>query len=977
MDDFDWLMPDDYEVAIPPDASEPPLVRLALDTLVDSEDAVLRDWIKIVFPKLLDFFSIRNAKGMSRFAAEALTAELDIKLNKREKIIGKLVNLKDQSLAIHLLNAALGGWSSVKLASLDKLKQRLYLAGITLHDLNKIVLPHLGTVRMDGKEWDRYRTVFEAWGEALKLWEFISKDYWQDVAYLAQNAEARRGANLTQANFPDTQLTPRLLDELSDFVRFGDLVASIAYHPNDLDDAREVVRLTLGKKYVTRYHRTNENRGLITQEIHNAVLVQARNVGWKPFLFFPDGVTYFAPKNVTEPNISNVPETVRNSILERVSKGLDSLVSRAGKGIKYSPDLAEIAEVNLATKTIIRRTFAIISEKKTPVTDTRREKILAKVPELADLDWEYPANHQTDRFAEGINAITGIVGDYYGLGKEAIAQSLLEAFGLSQYYEDWKRIPPDGGVPHGWYYVAGHYMKQNSSLSSAELEEQMIQTVQNVLAKLGKPDRPPPFAFLETYISQVLDLNQSNQNHDFAGELSRYHRNKAKRKREAVCAICNSAFEIREEFSNYSNKRVTSPSKESKRGICTVCQVEKLLRRYGMGADLAANDETIYLHLYPAYYFTPETTLLMSSAYKNFAQSVFSELDKEFSEQEYNPDYVAHMDIFRTGINPNQNEKRRTNKVEYTSAQMNGYYLLGMPYLGKDPSDTEAWQMPALQALLAPLVFGVKVVASRNAVPPYDSGADFKETVIVDGVHSYWQHSIGKVHFRLDELRTAIPAAFSIYSLTSQAYRDSRNYPVWNALNVVSRSLDTSPLYVFHYADRIKENFNLDEMPVWLADKLINYYTILMNYYKGQNPMEMIKELVDKYACFYEARGKAAYARLRPFNTAAKVVLKSSPETSKEDLQLMIEGQLMTLLDDIRDQKTEGFLPNGVFKNRDKSETMIQDFAQTFLNLVFYDYCRNERSLLRQNINLLRKGAEAYYVKTYVKKQNKPNTEEE
>lgn len=86
MENFDWLMPNNYNVPDPTKTKEPPLVRLALDTLTNEEDQILNDWIKIVFPYILDYFSLRNAKGTSFQVAEVLTADLDIPLEKRQKM---------------------------------------------------------------------------------------------------------------------------------------------------------------------------------------------------------------------------------------------------------------------------------------------------------------------------------------------------------------------------------------------------------------------------------------------------------------------------------------------------------------------------------------------------------------------------------------------------------------------------------------------------------------------------------------------------------------------------------------------------------------------------------------------------------------------------------------------------------------------------------------------------------------------------
>lgn len=977
-DELDWLEPDNYGKPVLPDTKEPPLVRLAIDTLTDGEDKILKDWIEKVFPNILDYFSLTPAKGMSLAAAQELAA--NVPADKKEGIITKLVKHEDQSLAVHLLNAALGGWTLVKLADFDELDQRLYLAGVTLHDLNKIVLKQLGSVRMDGAEWKKYQQGFNTWGEALGLWDFIPKEYWQDVAFLAHNAEDARGQNLTLSNFPNLRHSPGHLMDLVNPVAFADLTASIAHHPEDLETSQRVkaiVRRTLRGEYILRHHKTVENRGLLTQAIHNAVLEQAKAVGWIPFLFFPDGVTYFALKDGTDPDLSELPEKVRSQLLITASKGLGNLISRQTKGIiSCSPDMLEVASVDIAAEALIRQTFTILNEKRTPAGGARRDKILKEFPELSDLDWDYPANSiQLDRLAEGLRGLVETFKDYYGISYEDATQVLLKALEINDYYPILQRIPAHGGVPHGWYFLAGNYLKQHPGLNEMELEGIMVKALHTALETLGKPNRPPSFTFLDRYIGQVLNLGNINAIHDFAGELHRYHRNKAKgrRKTEAICATCNSAFDVREEFSSYSNKSITSPKKESRRGICTICQAEQLLRRYSMGRGLSADDEVVYLHLYPDYFFTPETARIMSRAYERFAQSVFSDLDKNLSKHDYNPKYIPRTDIFRIGIDPNDNLKRRVDRVEYPKGQMHGYYLLGVPYLGRKPTDTEAWHMPALLTLVAPLALGVKVVASRAAIPPYDSGADFKETVVLDGVHTYWLHGVQKIHFRLDELQTAIPAAFAFYALTAQAYRDSKGFVVWNALNTVAQSLDTSPLYVFHYMERIIENRKSEKRKgktgdptMGVALDLLMYYQLLANYYRGDNLMEtMIAPLVDKYACFYRAKGFAAYARLRPLNEAAKRLLESSPSTSQEDLQLMLEGYLLSLVDGVLDNKVEGWIPKGSAKDKVQ---LVSEFVRFFLNEIFYGYCRGERASLRQYINLIRHAAEAYYIKTYSKK---------
>lgn len=980
--DLDWLNPDNYGEPVAPDAKEPPIVKLALEVMDKPEDAVLREWIRLVYPQILDYFSFKPGKGMSEEAAGNLIAQSkSIKPGSEGKIFDKLVNHEDQSLAVHLLNAALGGWTLVKLAQLDELEQKLYLAAVTLHDLNKIVLPGLGTVRMDGSQWQAYGQAIQTWGEALGLWEFIPHDYWQDIAFLAQNAESSRGENLTPANHPDTQLSSDRLTNLSDFVKFADLAVSIAKHPNDLEQKEELQAIVHRKiktaKYNIRSHRTIENRGLITQAIHNAVLERAKSAGWIPFLFFPDGITYFAPKTVSAPELTGLADQVRDYVVKTVEKSLGVLITRQNKGvIRHEPILRELADIELAVKVLVQRTFILIGEKKSPVTGQRREKLRSQFPELADLDWEYPVNLQVDRLGEGMRGIIGLLKDYYKTSDEEATRILLKALALEEYLEHWKRISSVrvGGVPHAWYYLAGQYMRQHPGLDSAEVEDVMLTSVQKVIEEWGKPEDSKPFRHLDSYISQVLDLGQSLNKYDFIKEIHQYHRNKARGRRqsEAVCVFCNGTSNVQEEFGSYTNKRVTRLESESVRGVCEICRVENLLRRNSFGRGLSTDDTVIYLHLYPDYFFTPETAAILDRAYQRFVQSDFSDIDKELSKYKYAAKYVPRADIFKVNIELKSEKKPSLGKVEYPRGQMQGYYLLGVPYLGeaKKLTDIKAWYMAALLGLMAPIVFGVKVIASRSTLPPYDSGADFRETVLLDGIHAYWSHGMRKTRFRLDELETAIPAALSMYTLTTQAYLDAQKCSTWNSLNSVAQALNTSSLYVFHYADRIlkhrkKKRSRLEDPMIDLAEDLLLYHKLLSDYYKGDDLMQMISELVDKYACFYRAKGFAAYARLRPLNEAAKRVLESPPQTSQEDLQLMLEGYLLSLVDGVLDKKVDGFIPKGAAKDKIQ---LVSDFAKHFLDQVFYDYCRGERSLLRQNINLIRHAAEAYYIKHYLKK---------
>lgn len=993
LDALDLVSPPVSKAAEPKYRS--PLAHLIMES-AQGQSPVLAEWAEKVLPGILMHLSLIHAKGMSREEMEALGFLKGVAPKWREQVATKLEAMGVQSLAVHILNAALSAWTVVELAGLGELEQRLYLAGVTLHDLNKIVERQLGeALKLEGEKAERYKQEFLVWGERLGLWNFIGREYWLDVAFLAQNAEAVRGENRTLLNYGQLKSDPVLLEDLSEFVRLADLIASEAKHPDDLPNMRgsnkvpQVIQRALRGRYVLRYHRTAENRGLLTQVIHNVVRERVEVCGWVPLLFFPDGITYMVPKGAPDPDLSDLPSLVRAKLINAVSTKLKELVTRGPLGIKFAPEFVELLGPREAAELLIQRTLDIINDAKLPVTEERKAKTQLRRGASVTLDLSYPASLNADRVAEGMFALSKLLEAYFGGPREEHGERLIRALGLEVHTPVFHSIEFTGGAGYPWYYIGGHFAEANPGLLPVQLEERMLQSYAKVLEELGEPEREPPFGFLDAYLSQVLSLGESRKAWDFGGELARYERNKAPRSGERICAICNSPFETREDFSAFSNKKRVSPKVESARGICAVCQAEELLRRFSLGKEMWGEGSTIFLHLYPAYFFTPVTARAMRQAYGRFKNANFFDIIRHLQENGFEVDSLACADVFQVLEPPN--DKRRLHRVSYPEGDMHGYYLLGVPFLGLKPTDTESWAMPALLGLITPVIFGVKVVASPSAIPIYTSGADFpNEMMILDRPHSFWVHGMKRAYFGLSELEAAIKAACALYGLVSEAYRDSAGFPIWNQLGTVSRAIDTDSLAIFGYADRIQHQqtrgkgavTTTDGMAPFLAKRLSDYYCFFTNYChrvlkEEGSKMGLIEGLVDHYAMFYRASGRAAYARLRPLTEAARVVLESPPELDRESLHLQIEGVILALLDRILDRSADGWVPPEARPTAERAR-LVKEFAGYFLTEIFEKYCQGDRALLRQRLNLLKNGAEAVYIQKYGQKQaGKANNKDE
>lgn len=133
--------------------------------------------------------------------------------------------------------------------------------------------------------------------------------------------------------------------------------------------------------------------------------------------------------------------------------------------------------------------------------------------------------------------------------------------------------------------------------------------------------------------------------------------------------------------------------------------------------------------------------------------------------------------------------------------------------------------------------------------------------------------------------------------------------------------------------------------------------------------MSFIAQLVDDYAAFYRAdyaHLDSAYTVLRPFGTAIDVTKNSSPDTSEEDLILMIAGAIEDEMDRIKndDATTAGYDPIGRRSRAglEKSRECIAYFAHQFVTLCFKEYCKGDRGILRERANRIRSAANFHYL---------------
>ena len=874
------------------------------------------------------------------------------------------------------------------------------------------------------------------------------ENYIDDIVWLSSNAgdgsDADRGLEIRGLQ---PRLDGRVRNILHRMLKMSDLFASLLKHPRDVESDGKNEKLpellndlSNGQLKFT-YHSLSDNRGVLTNIINNALMDVHPKQYYTPLLYLPDGVVYLASSNAPVINTDDIPNQVVDKIRTLCSKQLTKRqtgFSRDGKGFKFADYYWLFFRASELMKVSINAARNILPDTKVASSGKRSEslQVFQTQGELSqNIDVVFGNEIQIDRLAEfGDIICRGIWGKWQERANEYqkqfpkaerknipdlnLTEKLTEYLGLSEEIAALRQIQSlkkTGGVPLDWYYLAAKYYKNNPGKDLAqniELMEGMVKyaskLIEPILEQFPIPDG---WNDLRTYVSRVIALPTGAvvkpEPDQFLLELSRYNAAKITgRGRENVCAISSSPYTVTEQMESatlfapqvYSNRQILFNAQAAKRQICSIWSIEIMLRQILMsktnatGADFE-NRKYRYLYLYPAYFFTPETNKFLQTAYNAISQTRFdAELRKHFISKEQianlNIDNYQAVDdlLIKPDILP---EDDKTFKISYPDDETLTFFFMGLPP-GREPTDTESWVMPAWLAFTLPLVLDVKVVVSESPIPPFISGADFEQTVLLDGEHQAIRSLIRKDNYRLDgilhrssEKREFSPlnALTAAYSIHLEVNRKKDGDPDWGKLADLARDLETNPLYVFHYLnkwqrkpkkDKDKQQKNFDSVPI----AKIRLYMDLYKYFEpGEEKVNQLRKLTELYRRFYRAQTKGkspkANAILKPIDEAGDVILKIDKciASDADALIDVIAARLSKLMNNVRRRTAEGkptlTLVDGKWKpalTSEEERQAVYDFASYFVKEIFVGCFKSDRARLAgRQLNLIRDTCEFLY----------------
>jgi CRISPR-associated protein Csc3 len=1012
-----------------PTLAPEPLFSLLFADAIEAEDRVLRDYARHVIPRLSALLGHVSAKG-GNFAREKRAAGLS------DDEVARYGD--DQSMRAHIVNGLLPAariartfvaWGAMRFVDeFDDGTYRLFCAGFTLHDWLKLPdvdvrLRRLGlehhTVNVAVHLPD-VEAILRDWCVELGIDRFLEPlgsldTYLHDLILIASNTQLKWGVMHNLSALPGLRARRRStllatnLATLADYLAYlGRTPIEAATHPSILRELEsfsdETVQLTL------TYHHLADVRGVITNIIHNAAVAAMHKPGVRePLLYAPSGVVYITRRDAPAPPAvdavaSAAIERIRQLCQRQLSLNLTGF-ARSGKGMKYADyynlfftprDLvrlvAEFAERRIANKSI---------------SQSRYDSIASKRMAPADIDLDLPDGVEVDRLAETCALLVKIAAEAApDVDAEGWLLEQLDLASLRPLLQSINSNKTAGGVPYGWYYVAGMYRRRQPGRDeqqwvdhlhalSAGLAEQLPDSAVSDVAGWQEMRRYiiDHLRFAETPVGDLQARVQA--------ELGRYSgARKSGRGATTVCALCSSPYSVSVQQEAailfapmvYTNKQSLHSSKAI-RHICAVCGFEMMLRQLLMkrGRESGGNFEKRrlrYLFFYPTYFFTPETLHMLRAMQDRLRRVSFTGLRNallptadsgDSAPQLYPALFQRCQDLMLHPAAIEREEDDRLFRLRFPANEPITFSFVGIPPGERDAKDAEAWINPAFLALVLPLLLDVKVVASESMLPLMQEATELPETVAFDSAHAFVAHLIepgrrevghadasrlGRVN--LDELLPALQRVTVAYfvHLDGNAKSGGGGFDYrWHDMPALARDLATSPLYAFHYLKKGQRRDAGDGLPL---SKAAAYVEMVERYlHDGSPSMSHARNLVILYRQFYRHKPRRLNANsiLRPLSEAAETILTADQRLFDDDEALIeaVQGRLAKFIENVDRKAADGAIPRWI--DVATRQAKLEEFSRYMVEQIYRDSFGRDRSALAgKQLNLLKNACEAIYL---------------
>lgn len=652
-----------------------------------------------------------------------------------------------ESLYLHILNGICVLERLRPILNLDDIEVQVLFTAFSVHDLNKL------SQFQDEKRSFNYLANAENISTVLIELEIEHifpgwQDYLKDIEVLVR-AHSRfhntYGETLDQNYDPYSLDKDRILKYLVPIIRAMDVIdlsKTLEERVKKRDFLIEINSVFDDIQYKFVYHKVSEQRGILTNLIHNEIVRHLESEkDLLPLLYYPEGVAYLVDRNrdvrITADEIAGIGNAVVHNIEAKTRGEFIKFIQGSPAGIKVDEKCIALgvsfAEIWNEVRNIISERKYVANAKVDTMNAKCRERLDGIRNKLSESDPNVAGQRtlldeildaETYRLPPDDDAIRigELVRTYYIFLNKHFSGTVTDAW-LHIYRLFELPLDAEDTIYRERYalfnalwdrgYIIGRGL-YNAGRGFDEIYELIVQDGTQFLETL---ETESEFGLLVDYVLKYVDFSfVTDRDRGFDTNLKRYVKNN-----HVQCSTCGSEFDTalwmkpdvpaNIKVQQFSNRLEGGSSREPKRRVCSVCRTQYMIDKlcYNVGSGTA----TFFIHLYPITFFTDVLIRAFQKAQQNFEHpdfpSVFLKTDEAL--RCYQERTQLELPFSRTKVNGNPLPK-------FSEALGN---ILTIPVNTPGNNHTENILFAIENALLYQRFLGCRAVLTDSSIPLFSS----------------------------------------------------------------------------------------------------------------------------------------------------------------------------------------------------------------------------------------------------------------
>ena len=696
-----------------------------------------------------------------------------------------------ESLYLHILNGICVLERLRPILNLDDIEIQVLFSAFSVHDLNKL------------EKFQETRRSFNYLANAenisgvltdLEIEHFFPEwqDYLKDLEVLVR-AHSRfhntYGETLDHNYAPYSLDKDRILKYLVPIIRAMDVIdlsKTLEERAKKRDFLIEINSIC-DVQYKFVYHKVSEQRGILTNLIHNEIVRYLESEkDLLPLLYYPEGVAYLVDRDrdihITTNEIAEIGNAVVHNVESKARGEFIKFIQGSPAGIKVNEKCIALGVPFVEIWNEVRN---IISERKyvaNAKVDTMNAKCRERLEGIRDKLGEPDPNvveqrvlldeileGETYRLPPDDDAIRigELVRTYYIFLNKHFSETVPDAwshiYGLLELplnVED--TIYRERYALFNALWDRGYIIGRDLYNAGRGFDEIYELIVQNGTQFLGTLETESEFGVLVDYVLKYVDFNFIvDRERGFDTNLKRYVKNN-----HVQCSTCGSEFDTalwmkpdvpaNIKVQQFSNRLEGGSSREPKRRVCNVCRTQYMLDKlcYNVGGSTS----TFFIHLYPISSFTDVFIRAFQRAQENFQNpdfpSVFLKTDDAL--RSYQEKTQLELTFSRTKVNGNPLPK-------FSEALGN---ILTIPVNTPGNNHTENMLFAIENALLYQRFLGCRAVLTDSSIPLFSS--DEFNHLFIDHIPPAFRGWLPDNNLNSDMTKRAFKQLLKLHTLRSK-----------------------------------------------------------------------------------------------------------------------------------------------------------------------------------------------------------------